>query len=133
MTTPCYCTNLRLAARKLSAIYDRALEPFGINIAQYFLLRTIRNKQPVSLTEVGLQTELDRSTVGRNVRVLERMGLVQTRRSETDQREAQVSLSNAGTALMRDAEPVWEGCQHRFVRRLGRDQVDALSALLEAI
>ena len=133
MMTPCYCTNLRLAARKLSAIYDTALEPFGINIAQYFLLRTIRNKQPVSLTEVGLHAELDRSTVGRNVRVLERMGLVQTRRSETDQREAQVSLSSDGSALMRDAEPIWESCQHRFVRRLGRDKADVLSALLEAI
>jgi len=58
---------------------------------------------------------------------------VQTRRSETDQREAQVSLSSDGSALMRDAEPIWESCQHRFVRRLGRDKADVLSALLEAI
>jgi DNA-binding MarR family transcriptional regulator len=133
MNTPCICTNLRLATRKLSAIYDAALEPLGINIAQYFLLRIINNHQAVSLTEVGRLAELDRSTIGRNVRVLERMGLVETGRSEADQREALVSLTRDGRDLMRKAVPIWESCQQSFVSRLGRDKIEALGAVIDAI
>lgn len=38
MQTDCYCTSLRMAARRASAIYDRALEPVGITSAQWSLM-----------------------------------------------------------------------------------------------
>lgn len=133
MKTPCLCTNLRLATRKLSAIYDAALEPLGINIAQYHLIRTINEHQPISLTELGRLAELDRSTIGRNVRVLERIELVETGRGDADQREAQVSLSRSGRHLLRKATPIWERCQEEFISRLGHDKFDALSITLDAI
>lgn len=74
MSDPCYCIVLRRASRRLTAIYDAALAPLGVNLAQFSLLRTIRRTEPVSLTRLGHETELDRSTVGRNVRVLEGHG-----------------------------------------------------------
>eukprot|EP01035_Chromulina_nebulosa_P049431 gene49431-67135_t len=70
-SSSCYCILLRKASRRLSALYDEALEPFGINIGQFSQLRNIRRSQPVSLTALGGVMELDRSTVGRNTRVLE--------------------------------------------------------------
>ena len=76
MVNQCYCIALRAAARKATSIYDTALEPTGVNIAQFSLLRSIKRATAVSLTELGRMTDLDRSTVGRNVKVLERMGLV---------------------------------------------------------
>jgi DNA-binding MarR family transcriptional regulator len=133
MSTPCFCTNLRLATRKLSAIYDAALEPFGINIAQYFLLRTIGQHEAVSFTELARLVELERSTVGRNVRVLERMGLLETTRSDADQRETLVSLTGAGDRLMQGALPVWVQCQQAFIARLGDDKVGAFASALQAI
>ena len=133
MVSPCLCTNLRLATRKVSAIYDAALEPLGINIAQYSLLRVIGDHQPVSLTELARLAELERSTIGRNVRVLQRMGFVQAGRCETDQREALVLLTEAGQALMRQALPLWEACQRDLVSRLGSGTVGALGDLLGAV
>src|SRR5258708_32243415 len=73
----CYCISLRTAARKVSALYDDALAPVGINIVQLSMLREIGKSSPVSLTELGRLSNLDRSTGGRNARVLERMRLVQ--------------------------------------------------------
>ncbi|KDR27049.1 MarR family winged helix-turn-helix transcriptional regulator [Caballeronia grimmiae] len=131
--TPCFCTNLRLATRRLSAAYDAALEPLGMNIGQYFLLRTIAERQQISLTDLGQLTELERSTVGRNVRVLERMGLVATGRGEADQREALVALTAEGLARMRDALPIWEETQKDFATRLGAEKVNLLNAVLEAV
>src|SRR3546814_9299626 len=77
MMSPCHCSRLRSAARKVGSIYDEALAPLGVNIAQYSLMRTIARRQPVSFTELGHFAQLDRSTVSRNVRVLDRLGLVE--------------------------------------------------------
>lgn len=133
MNTPCLCTDLRQATRRLTELYDAALASLGINIAQYFLLRTIGGYQPVSLTELGRHAELDRSTVGRNVKVLERMELVGTGREGSDLREALVSLTPAGKALLRKATPAWERCQQGVEARLGAGNVEALRTALVRI
>lgn len=129
----CYCTLLRTAARQVGSVYDEAFAPLGINIAQYSLLRTIERNQPVSFTELGHKAALDRSTVGRNVRVLERMGMVSTGRSEDDHREAVVTLSARGVEVLEEAGPLWEDCQREFEQRLGSVKVTALQDILRSI
>src|SRR6478735_2773083 len=104
MSSLCHCTRLKIATRKLAGLYDAALAPTGINVAQFALLRHVRRLQPVSLTELGRHLELDRSTMGRNVRVIEKMGFVSLGRGE-DQREAVVTLSPAGEKILQDALP----------------------------
>ncbi|MCQ4632879.1 MarR family transcriptional regulator [Shinella sp. CPCC 100929] len=128
MSAPCYCNRLRMANRKLSALYDDALEPMGINIAQFSLLRNVERRQPVSLTELGRQLELDRSTLGRNVRVLERMGLVRFGQGD-DHREALVLLSERGVETLRASVPLWEACQDDVAGRLGPEKLALLTEL----
>jgi DNA-binding MarR family transcriptional regulator len=127
----CHCDNLRVAARKVSALYDDALAPFGINIAQYSLLRKIERLGGASLTDLGRLAELDRSTVGRNVRVLEKDGLVENARGE-GQREAQVRLTRKGADLLKRAKPAWDKCQRQLEDRLGA-QMRALDTLVETL
>ncbi|RJG39964.1 MarR family transcriptional regulator [Mesorhizobium sp. DCY119] len=131
--TPCYCALLRTATRKIGSIYDAALAPLGINIAQYSLLRTVQRLQPVSLTELAGSLELDRSTVGRNVRVLERIGLTESERNGDDNREARVTLSARGVDALGKAVPVWEECQHQIEASLGAIKVTALQDILHTI
>lgn len=128
----CYCTLLKKASRRLSALYDEALAPFGINIGQFSHMRTIRRNEPISLTELAELMELDRSTVGRNTKVLERMGLVETTSGE-DQREALLRLSGEGAALLERAAPVWEDVQVRLDERLGEDKTADLKQLLAVL
>jgi DNA-binding MarR family transcriptional regulator len=131
--SPCYCSLLRAANRRIGAVYDDALAPLGINIAQYSLLRAIERLQPVSLTELGGEAELDRSTIGRNVRVLERMGLVETGRGEADHREAVVTLASRGVDTLFAAGPVWKKCQREIETLLGPVKVTALQEILRSI
>lgn len=128
MSPPCFCLQLRKATRKIGARYDAALAPVGINIAQFSLLRTIARRQPISLTELGRKLELDRSTMGRNVRVIEKMGLVELGRGD-DQREATVALSERGHEVLRAAEPLWARCQDEVGQRLGADRLELLTEL----
>jgi DNA-binding MarR family transcriptional regulator len=124
---------MRAATRRIGARYDEALSPFGINIAQYALLSAIRRQQIASLTDLAVELELDRSTVGRNVRVLERMELVRTARNGVDQREAVVSLSEDGTRKLALAKPRWEACQRAVETMLGEGGVERLEALVAAL
>ncbi|MBB3769974.1 DNA-binding MarR family transcriptional regulator [Angulomicrobium tetraedrale] len=133
MEMPCYCTQLRQATRRLSAVYDDALAPLGINVAQYALLRRIHRNEPVSLTRLGSLCDLDRSTVGRNVRVLERLELAISTRGSEDQREAMIQLSEGGRDLLQQAVPVWEATQQAVAARLGPQRVEALEDLIAAI
>jgi DNA-binding MarR family transcriptional regulator len=129
---PCYCILLRKASRRLSARYDEALAPLGINISQFSLLRNIERKQPISLTELGGIMELDRSTIGRNTKVLERMGLVTSVTGE-DQREALLSLSDNGMDLLEEATPVWENVQVELDDQVGEEASGQLRRLLEIL
>jgi DNA-binding MarR family transcriptional regulator len=131
--TPCYCAMLRTAARKVGFVYDEALAPLGINIAQYSLLRLIERRGQASLTALGRAAVLDRSTVGRNVRVLERLGLVETGRGEDDQREAVVSLADRGRKALEEAAPLWDDCQMRIKGKLGPANAKALREILRAL
>ncbi len=128
----CYCIVLRRASRRLTAIYDEALLPVGVNVAQYSLLQHIGGKGPLSLTELGRLTELDRSTIGRNVKVLQRMGLVRGADGD-DQREAMVRLSPAGDRLLAAALPLWEGAQAKVREVLGSEAAGHLNTLLAGL
>jgi DNA-binding MarR family transcriptional regulator len=128
----CHCILLRKAARRVSAYYDEALAPFGVNIAQFSLLRNIRRMAPVSLTDLGERVELDRSTVGRNVKVLERMGLVGVGPGK-DQREAMLVVTEAGEKVLRTAASAWDRVQGEIEARVGPGQMEQLRALLAAL
>lgn len=128
----CYCILLRKASRKLSSLYDDALEPIGINVAQFSLLRHIERGQPISITELGRQTELERSTVSRNIKVLEGMDLVATS-AGADQREAVVELTDNGRNILQDGAPLWQGAQDKIEAKLGVADTAKLKELLQAL
>lgn len=125
----CHCIALRKASRKVSSIYDAALEPLGVNVAQFSLLRNIARMAPVSLTDLGARVALDRSTVGRNARVLERMGLVISGPGE-DQREAVLTISDKGHQIIAQGNPLWDGAQRAVEERLGPGNIEQLRTLL---
>jgi DNA-binding MarR family transcriptional regulator len=128
MKTTCYCAAIRTAARKTTALYDSILEPAGVTLAQYSLLRKIERAGTVSLTGLGRLAELDRSTVGRNVKALEELRLVRTV-STTDEREAAVRLTPAGERALRVGAPLWEEAQRRVEAVLGASEADQLRTL----
>ncbi len=128
----CHCILLRKATRKVSSYYDEALAPIGVNIGQFSLLRNINRLQPISLTELAAKVELDRSTVGRNAKVLERMGLVGFGHGK-DQREALLSLTPEGHALLKQGAPLWDSVQDDIAARLGEEKTRQLQELLAAL
>ncbi|WP_117195714.1 MarR family winged helix-turn-helix transcriptional regulator [Rhizobium terrae] len=128
----CHCILLRKASRKVSSYYDEALAPLGVNIGQFSLLRNINRLAPVSLTDLAVEVDLDRSTVGRNAKVLERMGLVAIGHGE-DQREAMLSITPQGHAILKQGAPLWDSVQEDIEARLGPEKTRQLQELLIAL
>ncbi len=128
----CHCILLRKASRKVSSYYDEALAPLGVNIGQFSLLRNVNRLAPVSLTDLASRVELDRSTVGRNAKVLERMGMVAIGHGE-DQREAVLTVTEVGRAILTQGAPLWDGVQEDIEARLGPDKTRQLQELLAAL
>src|SRR5216684_3771689 len=76
-TFPCHCTTLRYAAQTLTEVYDRVLAPSGLKVTQYVLLESIlRDEAEKSITDLAQTLGSDRSTIGRNLRILARDGSI---------------------------------------------------------
>jgi len=132
LTSECICTHLRRAARGVSRHYDEALAGFGINVAQFSLLRHLQRLDRPSITTLADAMGLERSTLGRNLRVLEAEGLVALADGD-DQRNRLVLLTEAGAARLRAAHPAWQQAQLKLVEQLGEGQRDELIRLLERL
>jgi DNA-binding MarR family transcriptional regulator len=128
-TTTCYCVAVRTAARRTTALYDTLLEPAGVTLAQFSLLRKIKRAGTVSLTRLGQLSELDRSTIGRNVKALEKLRLVRLGPAE-DQREAAVRLTPAGERALQVGAPLWAEAQRRVEAALGATGTAQLQRLV---
>src|ERR1700709_1987629 len=76
-TQVCTCKSVRHAAQTLTEFYDRLLAPSGLKITQYILLRAILSGEAAkSITAPAEEVGIDRTTTGKNLRLLERDGLV---------------------------------------------------------
>lgn len=130
LPTSCLCTKLRRASRGVTRLYDEALADVGLNAAQFSLLRNLQRLGQPSISALAEAMGLDRSTLGRNLRVVEGRGLVQLDEG-ADQRSRQVALSDAGRQVLEQGAPLWERAQQQLALRLGADKRAALLALLD--
>lgn len=130
-SSPCHCSTLRRASRALTALYDRALEPAQLTLPQFSLLRRIQRAGPASLTRLAQVVQLERTTLGRNLRPLEEAGLVESRASETDARERVIALTPAGVQALDAAVPLWRKAQGKVEQHLGAQRLAQLRELLD--
>lgn len=116
----CLCANVRRAALALTARYDAALAPHRLKVTQLSLLHAVRRREAPNLTALAGATGLDRSTLGRNLRVLEAAGLVALAPG-ADERDRVVALTAEGKARLRAATGAWRALQAALAAALGDD------------
>ncbi len=124
----CICTGLRQAAFDITEIYDSYLEPSGLKITMFRILRRLSAAEQVSITELAVIVGVDRSTLGRNLRVLERMGLVTFEEAE-DARSRTVVLTALGRSTLAKATPLWVKAQTKMRSVLGKDLKPVFEAM----
>lgn len=124
----CLCTGLRQAAHAMTEIYDEALAPSGLKITMFRVIRRLSEAEPPTISELAKIVGLDRSSLGRNLKVLEREQFVILSGGE-DERSKVVQLTRKGKVALASAMPLWRDVQKRMKSKLGAEQGAVLRVL----
>ena len=128
----CVCANLRRATRVVTKLYDESLKPTGLKITQFNLLSSLMALGSATLTELAEDMVVDRTTLTRNLEILEARGLVVTEEGE-DRRERQLRLTAEGIAAVSAAYPLWQAAQARAMDMAGRANWNAAAPALRRL
>src|ERR1700719_16427 len=131
--TDCNCLAVRQAARCITQFYDRYLAAAGLRTTQYGMLARLKRQGPMSINTLAAELVVDRTTLGRNIRPLERDGLVAIESDPSDGRSKILRLTKAGEARFQRAEKHWVEAQKRFERVYGGRQASQLRENLRAL
>jgi DNA-binding MarR family transcriptional regulator len=114
----CNCSSLRSATRALSLAYDEVLRPSGLRLTQFSILARIAAVGPHPLNDLAEMLAMDRTTLGRNLKPLERDDLV-CLEVGMDRRQRVINLTAAGRRALMRAMPLWETVNQRFEVKFG--------------
>jgi len=127
----CTCFNLRKAARAITQLYDEFLRPSGLRATQFSLLTVIQKVGTASMTELAEAAVMDRTTLKRNLALLEREGLVRIQ-AGNDARVREVMLTAAAQRKLAEALPYWAKAQAHVTGKLGSGRAEQLLSNLAA-
>lgn len=126
----CNCVAIRKAARRVTQAYDAALAEAGIRVTQFIVLMALQGEDGVSVNDLAETMAMDRTTMGKNLRPLERDGLVDVKVSETDRRSRDIVLTRKGRALLERAYPLWRRAHQDFQEKHGAEFARTLRSML---
>lgn len=123
MVRLCTCFNVRLAARAITQFYNDALAPSDLLSTQFSLLVALKWTNPLSINELASVLGLDRTTLARNLRPLDKRGLVTIQSHKSDARIKEVWLTSHGDKALEAALPLWKNAQDQIEQYLGETQI----------
>ncbi len=130
---PGTCANyhLRRADRVITQLYDETLRPSGLKATQFTLLTAVRLKAPVAINCLAGALLMDRTTLTRNLRPLQKEGWIVIAPGQ-DRRVREVSLTAEGRQVLDRAYPLWQQAQTHIAERLGVERMEHLLSDLAA-
>jgi DNA-binding MarR family transcriptional regulator len=129
----CNCLALRQASRTITAAYDQALGGSGLRVTQFSILYKLAGLGPMTVNQIARELVMDRTTLTRNLKPLERDALIVSGPSEQDRRERVVKLSPAGKEKVKAVAPLWRKAQQEFEERFGAARASDLRDVLRAV
>ncbi len=118
----CTFFHLRKAYRMVHHFYDEIMRPSGISASQVSLLNAIylANKK-LTISEFAKVMALDRTTLTRNMVLLEKKGLIKLESSQQDSRKKLFYLTKEGEEILKKGLPVWEEAHQALKLKIGDD------------
>ena len=122
----CACDQLRRVTRGVTQIYDNAVVPSGLKITQLPIFVGLASEGDLPLTVLADALALDRTTLTRNLKVLEDRGLIYTYEHPDDARVRMVAITLEGSTMLTAALERWAKVQEFVEERFGRERLVAL-------
>jgi DNA-binding MarR family transcriptional regulator len=121
----CTCFSLRKAARVVTQIFDEMMAPSGLLVTQFTILGVVAAIKESTMNQLAQYLVMDRTTLTRNLKPLEREGLIQISPG-LDKRTRLISLTQKGVRSLENALPFWEQAQTSVVSQLGQEYWETL-------
>jgi DNA-binding MarR family transcriptional regulator len=128
----CIAFGVRRVSRMVNNHYDRHLAPLGIRSTQFTILNALKALEDITINELAQQLQTDRTTLTRNLKLLQNKGWVVKSTGE-DRRSRHISLSVAGQKKVDRATLAWSAAQESLLQRLGRSNYRSLMSELSFV
>lgn len=114
----------------VTQFYDQMLAPAGIGITQFSMLTVIGAHEELTIKAAAVIFGLDRTTLSRNLRPLERQGWIEIQHG-ADRRSRLLTLTDKGRDVADRALPLWQEAQKRMLSLLGDEDWAAMKPGLD--
>lgn len=128
----CASLNFRRTSRRVTRMYDIAMQESGVRSTQFALLVGIAKLQPVTMGALAQVLMLDRSTLTRSLRLLEKERMIEISKRAT-MRQRFLKLTHSGEKALQRSLPLWRTAHARFIEAIGPDYWLKLRNELELI
>jgi DNA-binding MarR family transcriptional regulator len=117
--TECASFNFRKAARAMTQLFDKTLQPAGVRSTQLGLLLAAGIYEKATMSQLAEVIVADRTTLTRALKPLIRQGLLENIPGK-DKRKNGISLTLKGHRAIRKAAPYWKKAQDQVVKGFGK-------------
>ncbi|TGL56501.1 MarR family transcriptional regulator [Leptospira ognonensis] len=114
----CLNLSLRRTGRLVTNYYDLMLKDSGLRITQFTVLLSIAYTKDISITELAKMTDIDRTTLQRSLKILEREKLIKMEKKEIGNVKG-LSLTNKGETKLTTGIQLWKIAQDSMKKSLG--------------
>jgi DNA-binding MarR family transcriptional regulator len=135
MAVECPALRVRQASRVLAKVFDDELAKFGLLSSQLPVLAAaaLFGDSGAPMSKLAQAVLMDRTTLTRSIRPLERAGLLRVARSPEDARTKIVVITRSGERMIESIFPVWERVLKQIKKSLGVEMLTELHARLDQV
>jgi DNA-binding MarR family transcriptional regulator len=126
----CTCFNLRRVTRVITQCFDAELRKYGIRVTQTPILSALQARSGWSMAELSDWLGMERTTLVRNLRPLQREGLVEISGGGRGG-HVELAITVKGRAALSQMLPGWRLAQQKVVATLGEQRWSTILGDLE--
>src|SRR5438034_2518611 len=117
----CVCFNLRWVTRAVTQFYDAEMRRHGIRPTQGTILESLKAKDSWNMAELSDWLGMERTTLVRNLRPLQRDGLVRVSGGGRG-RLVELAITAKGRKQIEKLAPAWKSAQRAAVKTPGEQR-----------
>jgi DNA-binding MarR family transcriptional regulator len=126
----CVCFNLRWVTRAVTQFFDAEMRRHGIRPTQGSVLAALHTKYSWTMAELSDRLGMDRTTLVRNLRPLQRDGFVKAVGGGRGNL-VELTITTKGRKQIEKLTPAWKSAQSAVVKTLGEKRWSAILSDLE--
>jgi len=128
----CTCFNVRRVSRAITQFFDAEVRRHGVRPTQTPILRALQAKNGWSMGELSEWLAMERTTLLRNLRPLQRDGLVRIIGGGRGG-HVELRITAKGRKALADTLPAWRSAQDKVVAILGKERWSAIISDLQDV